>query len=319
MTTVTKSFTALGLSAEFSIKPGESADYSVTGTFVGFVTLERQRRPGVWERISPRVADTGFTGSVINEGKRDERYRFRAEDTDGETAFSGTAVATIADATGAAALFEVKDKSGNVVFRVDDAGAALTGALAVSGAAAVVGKTTTGSGIGAPNTAATCVVEEKGDGVTHQTVITLTNHLVSVTDALAYANSKLYTFPEGRIYVMAALASLAFGVTGVRADTINDNAAMDWSLGTVAASNVTLATTMVDLIAKQDKTLDGVAAAYTTAQAVAGIAPTAFDGTSTAKEAHLNVSFPTTTDIDADGVVKVTGTITITWINFGDL
>jgi hypothetical protein len=93
---------------------------------------------------------------------------------------------------------------------------------------------------------------------------------------------------------------------------------MDWSLGSAAASNVTLATTMVDFIAKQDKTLDGAVAAYTTAQAADVAAAATFDGTSSAIDLYLNVSFPTGTDIDADGILAVSGTITLLWENWGD-
>lgn len=173
------------------------------------------------------------------------------------------------------------------------------------------------SGVGAKN-GATVTASELSNGVLCRTTLTLTNTPITVTDALAYASTKLYDFPAGRILVLGTTASLAFAVTSARASTINANAAMDWALGTDPATNVTLANAMVDLLPKQDKTLDGVNAAYTTAQGAALAASAQFDGTSTAKDMYLNVSFPTTTEIDADGTMTVLGTVTVTWINLGD-
>ena len=106
-----------------------------------------------------------------------------------------------------------------------------------------------------------------GGGGSYRTVFTLRDMRITVTDALAYASQKLFDFADGKIRLKGGTASLAFAVLSTRASTINDSAAMDWSLGSAAASSSTLASTMVDFIAKQDKTLDGTATAYTTAQA----------------------------------------------------
>lgn len=157
-----------------------------------------------------------------------------------------------------------------------------------------------------------------GQGGSFRTVFTLSAMQISVTDALAYASQKLFDFKPGKVRMKGGTASLAFAVLTARASTINASAAMDWSLGSAAASNVTLATTMVDFIAKQDKTLDGSDAAYTTAQAADIASAATFDGTSSAVDLYLNVAFPTTTDIDGDGTLAVTGTITLLWELWGD-
>jgi hypothetical protein len=157
-----------------------------------------------------------------------------------------------------------------------------------------------------------------GTGGTYKTVFTLTAMAISVTDALAYASQKLFDFSAGKIRIKGGTASLAFAVTSTRASTINDSAAMDWSLGSAAASNVALATTMVDIAAKVDKTLDGAAAAYTTASTADIAAASTLDGTATAVDLYLNVAFPTIAEIDGDGTLAVTGTITLLWENWGD-
>ena len=121
------------------------------------------------------------------------------------------------------------------------------------------------AGIAPPKAGLTAVTT--GRGGTYRTVFTFNAMQISVTDALAYASQKIFDFAAGKIRMKGGTASLAFAVLTARAGTINASAAMDWSLGSAAASNVTLASTMVDFIAKQDKTLDGSNDAYTSAQA----------------------------------------------------
>jgi hypothetical protein len=160
-----------------------------------------------------------------------------------------------------------------------------------------------------------------GSGGSFQTVFTFSGMQITVTDTLAYASQKIFDFPAGKIRIKGGTASLAFAVLTARTDvtgTINASAAMDWAVGTAAASSITLATTMVDLIAKVDHTLDGAATAYTAAVAADVVAAATFDGTSTAKDAYLNVAFPTNTEIDNDGILAVRGTITLLWENWGD-
>lgn len=169
---------------------------------------------------------------------------------------------------------------------------------------------------GAKNGATVSAVDSVGN--VHRTTLTLTDTPITVTDALAYAGLKVYDFPEGRILLLGCTASLAFAVTSVRADTINDSAAMDWALGSATASATTLATTMVDMLPKIDKTLDGVDDAYTTASTGALAAAAQFDGTTSPIDMFLNVSFPTGTDIDADGTMTVSGAITFAWVQLGD-
>jgi hypothetical protein len=170
----------------------------------------------------------------------------------------------------------------------------------------------------APAVSGLKAVTTGGNGV-FRTVITLTAMQIAVTDALAYASQKLFDFAAGKIRIKGGTASMSFAVLTTRASTINASAAMDWSLGTAAeASDTTLDSTQANVIAKQDHTLDGTNAAYTTAQAVDVAAAATHDGTSSAIDLILNVSFPTGTDIDGDGTLAVNGTITVLWENWGD-
>lgn len=170
---------------------------------------------------------------------------------------------------------------------------------------------------GVPLSRAGLNVAIEGRGGRFSVVYTFTGMLIPVTDALAYASAKLFDFADGKIRHIGGTSKLRFKVTTART-TINDSAAMDYSLGTAAASSITLASTMVDILAKQDHTLDGVADAYTAFQAADLAAAATFDGTGTAKDLYLNVGFPTNTEIDADGTLAVDGVITHLFEQWGD-
>ncbi len=160
------------------------------------------------------------------------------------------------------------------------------------------------------------------DGVHHQTTFTFAAMQLAVTDALAYASKKLFTFPEGRILVEGATGSIQWAVLTDRtatSGTINDSASLTWALGSAAASNITLTSTMVDMLAKATKTLAAATTALNTASTALLAADAQFDGTATATPVYLNVGFETNTDIDHDGTLSATGSITVTWAFLGDV
>ncbi|TIT62020.1 MAG: hypothetical protein E5W90_31825, partial [Mesorhizobium sp.] len=103
-----------------------------------------------------------------------------------------------------------------------------------------------------------------------------------------------------------------------RASTINDNAALTWSLGSAAASSAALAGTMANVLASTGRTLDGAGAALSTASTADVATALTLDGTVTPADLYLNLALAAGTDIDADGMLAVTGTITLLWENWGD-
>lgn len=86
-----QSLTAKGGTIEFTLKPGESATYSASGTFTGFASLQRSRNGGAsWETVTTGAADTAISGTVKNETPLPEAYRIYLADTDAETPVTGT-------------------------------------------------------------------------------------------------------------------------------------------------------------------------------------------------------------------------------------
>lgn len=158
-----------------------------------------------------------------------------------------------------------------------------------------------------------------GSGV-NKLIINLTKVPIVVTDALAYSSIQIIDFPQCQFQVLGCSASLQWAVATDRTTTINDSASLTWALGTVAASNITLSSTMVDVLPKTTKTLTAATTAFNTASTgVLAAASAQFNGTGTAKDLFLNVGFETNTDIDADGTLWATGTVTLIWLNAGDL
>ncbi len=181
---------------------------------------------------------------------------------------------------------------------------------------------TTAAGIGAVPVALAqtgqVAATEYGNGVVHQTVLTLTAMAQAVVNGTEYQGTKVYSFPEGRILVLGVVASLAPTTTSAIAGTLNSGVTGALGMGTATASSTTLTSTMVDLLpstAFVTSTVINVAAA---AVGAALAASAQFDGHATAKDVYLNSAFATTGDVDADATMAWDGTVTITWIALGD-
>lgn len=169
-------------------------------------------------------------------------------------------------------------------------------------------------------------VQEFATGGLRTTVITLTNVAITITDALAYVGTLIYTCPKGRICILGGdLNAFVLTTTSAIASTLNSGVSVSVGIGTAIASSGTLATTMQNISPGS-----GVAVTNLTSSTVINVAPAAvsagsgqtvatiIDGTTTAVPIYLNLAVPTNTDIDADATVTASGTISFTWICLGD-
>lgn len=150
------------------------------------------------------------------------------------------------------------------------------------------------------------------------TTLTLDNVPQTVTNGTEYQSDKIFDFPEGRIHVLGCTASLQQKTTSALASTLNASSTGAIALGTAAASNVSLTSTMVDLLPSTAFTSSATINVAGTAVGAALAAAAQFDGTSTAKDMYLNTAYATTTDVDADATQTISGTIVITWLLLGD-
>ena len=185
------------------------------------------------------------------------------------------------------------------------------------------GLMTSAFGAGAKNGSTVSVVE-RGDGVTHQTVLTLSSTpcpVVSVTTGAGVGGIKVYDAPEGHWRLLGAKASLSLLVASAKEADFTDNTPEgDYGVGTVTMANAdSFGTDATD-----DDICTGKTYTMTTfAQAAQGLAPEAaanFDGTTTAKDIVVNCLVDgADIDDDTSSEIEVSGTITLTWINLGDV
>ena len=151
-----------------------------------------------------------------------------------------------------------------------------------------------------------------------QTTLTLNNVGQTVVNGTEYQGTKLFTMPEGRILVQGVTATLQQKTTSALATTLNASSTGAIALGSATASNVSLTSTMVDLMPSTAFTSSATVNVAGTAVSTALAASAQFDGTTTAKSVFLNTAFATTTDVDGDATQTISGTIVISWVNLGD-
>ena len=155
-------------------------------------------------------------------------------------------------------------------------------------------------------------------GPVFQVTLTLNEVGQTVVNGTEYQGTKLFTFPEGRIFVLGSTATLRQKTTSTLASTLNASSTGAIALGTVTASSTTLSTTMADLLPSTAFTSSATINVAGTAVSAALAAAAQFDGTSTAKSMFLNTAYATTTDVDADATQTISGTIVCTFVWLGD-
>lgn len=148
------------------------------------------------------------------------------------------------------------------------------------------------------------VVNTPLGGIIRHVRLKLTSVVVPVTAALDYGSIKLADLPDGNIIFLGGIAHLTIVKTSI--DTTSAN--IDVGVGTAAASNVTLATTMINLIPKIDSTSGLVANGAASSTEAAKVFATSNT------DVFLNVSAATTVDGSAD----VSGTIDLFYLDLGN-
>lgn len=170
-----------------------------------------------------------------------------------------------------------------------------------------------------PATSGSVTVDHVAFGPFVQTTIRLDNVSQSVVNGTEYQGTKIFSFPQSRMYVVGATATLQQKTTSTIASTINSGSTGAIGVGTATASATTLATTMQDIIPTTAFTSSTTINVAGTAVSAVLASPAVFDGTGTAKDLYLNTAYATTTDVDGNGTQTISGVVRVTWINLGDL
>lgn len=147
----------------------------------------------------------------------------------------------------------------------------------------------------------------------HRTILTVAQ-VIAMTDATTNGSEGsgiLYTFPEGNILILGAVANLTLTRVGT---AIGATAALVAALGSVAAAaDATLTGTEANIVPSTVATMTAGIGAMNKEST----APVTLDGTNTPAVCRLNLAVP---DADSSGndSITATGTVQITWINLGD-
>lgn len=163
---------------------------------------------------------------------------------------------------------------------------------------------------------------EYGAGEVHHTKFTVTALPLTISNAVAGTQAsglKIYDYPEGRILVLGATATMAETTTSVILSTLNGGSTAKFALGTTIGTNAAMSTTEVDHIPATSITSSATINVAGAAATAALAASAQFDGTATAKDLYLNFAVPTDGDLDADATITLTGVVEVTWILLGDL
>jgi len=168
--------------------------------------------------------------------------------------------------------------------------------------------------------------EEYGNLFMHQTLLTCVALPVVTgnTTGASFGSKQLYTFPEGYIKIercTAKFSLITFNTEAGATGDIDGAGSGDYSIGTTATADATLATTDVDLLLSSAM-LDPFVVGVGRSNAGTVLAASAlFDGTTTAITSYLNVIIDDAdvSDGAASDNVYFTGEIRITWHWHGDI
>lgn len=143
--------------------------------------------------------------------------------------------------------------------------------------------------------------------------LTLTNVEVAVADADDFGSAELCTLPDSNLIVVGCELNLELVKDGVGFINTTD---LDVAVGTAAASNTTLATTMLNIHPKVDLDASDLSPALLShSLAATPVLTGVLDGAT--NKVYLNISGATETSEDA--TVTATGTVTIFFIDVGNI
>ena len=185
------------------------------------------------------------------------------------------------------------------------------GVAALAAEPVITGYEPAGTKSGATVTATEYGVGEK----VHTTLLTLAALPQAIVNTTAeYKGTLIYTVPAGRILVLGAVAQVAQTTTTTIATSISAGATGAFALGSAAASNTSLTSTMVDMLPSTAYTSSAtinVQAAVAKGQLAAAAQ---FDGNTTPVPVYFNSAIATGS---IDGAQTWNGTVQLTWLNLG--
>jgi len=146
-------------------------------------------------------------------------------------------------------------------------------------------------------------------------VLQLTNAVITHTEALDYSSLKLCDMPDSNILYLAAEVDLEC-VKGLTTNGLVATTDITLALGSAAASNSTLSSTMQDILELDALTPTDASPAWQAHSMDQVTIPLPYEVADAATNAvYLNLAAATT----ADDTLTVTGTVTLIYIDLGNV
>lgn len=150
---------------------------------------------------------------------------------------------------------------------------------------------------------------------TRKVTLTLDAVEVTVLEANDYGSAELYTFPDRNIMILGCETDLVI-TKGNAMNGIGSATDLDVSLGTAAADATTLADAMLDVMPKQDIDANSLTPDFN-AHSLAAVP--VLTGIPDAADNKLYFNVVAIGGITADDTVSLTGTITLFFIDLGNI
>lgn len=143
--------------------------------------------------------------------------------------------------------------------------------------------------------------------------LAFTNYVVTIPSSAGanYVGVQIADMPEGIIIFGASTGRLTFTTTSILANTLNASKVLAWSVGTATASNVSLTSTMANIITTTAATSSATINVANAATVGSNTALATVDGSATAADVYFNIAVATDADIDAAATVALNGIINI--------
>lgn len=279
MDTITKTYSAVGVTQEMHIKKGESLLYrfDALASWDGTVVLRRTNDGGQTYEVVSTFTTTDNNGATVADEVNDWNYSFRC------TVFTaGTAAVTLSNlSTNLLSIRSTGSPNGTTVTAEEQGDGILHRTiLRLTSTPVTVISVTTGAGVG---------------------------------------GTKLYDFPQGRLSILGVMSDVSVVIAaGDQADFTDATPAGDAGIGTVAPANAdALGTDATDDDFATATAL--TMAAYSTNVQCPSEAALHMDGTSTAKDMYVNLLIDAgDIDDGVTTTVYASGYVIITWMNLGD-
>lgn len=163
------------------------------------------------------------------------------------------------------------------------------------------------------------MVTEQGNAVVHVTRVNLCGLAITLVNAQQGGGRRIYTFPDGYIQVLGAVARVTIVNLSDPTTTLNASVTCNFGLGTITQANAQLAGLEQNIVPKTNVTAPATRYSGGNSSPAALAAPLLLDGNSSPADVFVNVAVAADADLDANADIILIGDVILTWIALGKI